>query len=90
MKTEEICRKYVDFGKEEMKTLIYCLVEDSTVYEEKTAYGVSVEIPEKGESVCISDLTTYKEEAEHLLDLLATGFVTPVAVKDIVEDWLGR
>lgn len=85
---EEICRKIVNLGKPEMMTVVYSLtVEERSEY---SGFGVSVRIPERNDYACVRDITTYRGEAERLIDIMATGFVTPVSVMDIVEDWLGR
>ena len=51
-------------------------------------YGVSVEL--EGEQVTVRQITTSCKEIRELLDLLVRGQVTPVTVRDVVEDWLLR
>ena len=51
-------------------------------------YGVSVENERTGEFSHVEDVTTQKQQAEQLLDLLAQGQVTAVSLKEIVEDFV--
>ena len=51
-------------------------------------YGIAAEF--KGERAVIEDLTSHREEIEELALKLRKGRVTPVALRDVVEDWLLR
>jgi len=51
-------------------------------------YGIRVEL--EGEQVNVRQITTSRKEIEELLEQLIRGGVTPVAVRDVVEDWLLR
>ncbi|MDD3347139.1 DUF6514 family protein [Oscillibacter sp.] len=62
----------------------YLLVQESTGGME--TYGVSVECGE--EQDLLPDLTISKWRVSALLEMLARGSVTPVTLRDIVEDWL--
>ena len=85
----EICRKLISFDCDYNVTLVYCLVTDDIKGErEAFQYGVSIEIPEKNEEEIIRNITPRKEKAMWLLDLLASNFVTPVTLKDVVYDCL--
>lgn len=55
---------------------------------ETTHYGVQASW--RREEVCIPDITTRKEAAGELLELLRRGSVPPLALRDVVEDWLER
>ena len=70
-----------------MGMLRYFLLEGQT--EDGTMdYGVQVELAE--ECVCVPHITPVRSEAVSLLKAMRRGSVTPVAVRDIVEDWLLR
>ena len=51
-------------------------------------YGIAAEF--KGERAVIENLTSHREEIEGLALKLRKGRVTPVALRDVVEDWLLR
>ncbi|MBQ2995715.1 MAG: hypothetical protein IJE22_00575 [Oscillibacter sp.] len=51
-------------------------------------YGIRAEW--RGEVEAVSDITTRKEDAEALLELLRRCGVPPIALRDVVEDWLER
>ena len=51
-------------------------------------YGISVESDE--EQVTVRQITTKREDIEELLERLIRGGVTPIAVRDVMEDWLLR
>jgi len=57
-----------------------------TERRELCAYGICVEYQE--EMVEISHITPSRQRIMALLRLLMNGCVTPVAVRDVVEDWL--
>lgn len=63
----------------------YYLLEDETD-EGRPLYGIQVEYG--GERMSILELTCSRQRAEALLGLLIRGCVTPVTVRDVVEDWL--
>lgn len=50
------------------------------------SYGVEVEL--EGESAAVPDLSPSRRRVEELADRLARGTVTPVALRDVVDDWL--
>ena len=91
MKMTEICRKITDFGNDRKRTLIYLITDDKCSvpeYAHCTEYGVGIQILETQESAYIHNITCDIRQATELVDLLATGFVTPVSLRDIVDDWL--
>ena len=55
---------------------------------ELTQYGVRASW--QGEEVSVPALTAKREGAMELLELLRRGAVPPIAVRDVVEDWLER
>ena len=59
-----------------------------TVEEGFARYGIRV--CWRGETAEAADITTKREEALALLRLLRRGNVTPIALRDVVEDWLER
>lgn len=88
MEKNELCRKIITFENGERRTLIYSVVvtEDETV--PKRRFGAGIEIPETGESRTVSDISSDREKVLGLIDVLATGFVTPVSLGDVVYDFL--
>lgn len=53
---------------------------------ENRSYGVSVET--ERETAQVLDLTPSRQKAECLANSLARGAVTPVCLRDVVDDWL--
>ena len=62
--------------------LYYSLLED------EGEYGVQVTMGE--EAMSLRRITSVREDALSLLCALRRGTVTPVTLKDVVEDWLLR
>lgn len=62
----------------------YLLVE--TLENDTEMYGVSVEY--RTERAEIPAITVFRRRAEALAELLRRGGVTPVAARDVTEDWL--
>ncbi len=50
-------------------------------------YGVEVR-SSSGDGDCVLEITVCREEAVVLLHLLARNTVTPVTLRDVIEDWL--
>ena len=63
----------------------YFLLEEQ-LEDHAAVYGVSVEYG--GEEDSVRRLAGSREQVEALLAALARGSVTPVALRDEVEDWL--
>ncbi len=61
----------------------YLLEED---LEEPGSYGVQVEL--EGETAAVRDLSPSREKVQALAETLAKGAVTPVTLRDVVDDWL--
>lgn len=51
-------------------------------------YGIRISW--RGETEEIADITTGRGEVLAFLELLRRGKVTPVSLRDVVEDWLER
>jgi len=84
MKETEYCRKTVNLGRYGRRTLVYSLLSN-----ERGGFGVSIAIPEFGETEIVEDIVPDRGTVLSLLDMLATNFVTPVSLRDVLEDWLG-
>jgi hypothetical protein len=56
--------------------------------EEGTSYGIEVALEDTGEVASVEDITVDETRAVRLLRLLTRGTVTPVALRDVVEDFL--
>ncbi len=63
----------------------YYLLEEETV-NSGPSYGVEVEL--EGETAAVRDLSPSRQKAAELAEVLAQGTVTPVALRDVVDDWL--
>ena len=61
----------------------YLLEQDG---EDPGSYGVLIEL--EGEEATAADLSPCRERVEALARALVRGVVTPVALRDIVDDWL--
>lgn len=66
-------------------SLDYWLLTDQTCWGE--SFGIAI-TDSTGAEEAIRHITTHRDEAEHLLRLLAGGGVTPVTAEDIVSDYL--
>lgn len=73
-------------GKE--LAICYRLFEQSG--EGASHFGVAVEDQYTGECAVVEDVTTRRERAEQLLNLLERGQVTPVSLLEIVEDFVAE
>ncbi|WP_143162235.1 DUF6514 family protein [Sporobacter termitidis] len=88
----EICRKNAMLHPGQNNTLVYYIVvNDLKDFANDFAceiYGAGVTIVETGETEIVSDVTFSKNEIFSLIKLLSDHLVTPVAVSDVVSDWL--
>ena len=66
--------------------LEYHLLEESREDGRKD-YGIAV-CSSSGDGDCVRGITVCWEEATALLHLLARNTVTPVTLRDVMEDWL--
>lgn len=55
--------------------------------KERERYGIKIEA-EDGEAESVPDVTVSAEGIRRLLDILVRNTVTPVTLRDIIEDWL--
>ncbi len=62
----------------------YYLLGEGT--EESGSYGVLVEMD--GEEASAADLSPSRQRVLELAEALVRGAVTPVALRDVVDDWL--
>ena len=53
---------------------------------ERESYGVIIELED--EAAAVPDLSSSRERVQALTETLIRGGVTPIALRDIVEDWL--
>ena len=67
------------------RTIRYDLLVEELAADVET-YGVSASM--EGEETSIAYLTISQRRIETLLERLRRGSVTPVALRDVVEDWL--
>lgn len=54
------------------------------------SYGVTVTNELTGETATISDITESLDSSEQLFDRLLTGCVTPLCLKEVVEDFVAE
>lgn len=52
------------------------------------SYGVKIEEKGSGQSCAVPHITTSAERIDQLCELLLSGCVTPVTLRDVVLDWL--
>lgn len=67
-------------------TVRYCLVEER-LRTESVSYGIEVSTS-AGERACVRDITDSYDGIRALLELLIRNTVTPVTLRDVIEDWL--
>lgn len=65
------------------KARYYLLEEDA---EDSGAYGVQIEL--EGEAASVPDLSPSRQKVLELAGALVRGAVTPVGLRDVVDDWL--
>lgn len=92
MRHMEICRKRTNLNTERSFTLIYYVTVDElnepSSGMELESFGVGVTICENGETGIVPNVTFSRTGVLSLAASLAFHLVTPVTVRDIVEDWL--
>jgi hypothetical protein len=75
-------------------SLAYYLIQNSCAadgLENKSVYGIRVELLEMGKLVEASelkDITSSNEKGKYLLALLSKNAVTPVSLSDVIEDFM--
>ena len=68
----------------------YILVDEMEVAEGFSceSYGVKVADLARGEAESVPNITVSVSRIDELIDLLIRNLVTPVTLRDVVEDWL--
>lgn len=69
-----------------MQNMIYYYLLTEVLEDQSQTYGIMVEY--LGEETAISEISTFRERIELLLEILRRGSVTPVATRDVIDDWL--
>ncbi len=82
MQKIEMCRKITGLGQAGQCTLVYSVIEDSP------DFGISIQITEIEEEETVLNITRNETEIKELCDMLASNFVTPIALRDVVYDWI--
>lgn len=78
----------IAFGQSECcgaAVFYYLMVEEAAGIER---YGLQVR--QGNETETVEDITSSQRQIQALLGVMARGGVTPVAVREVVEDWLNR
>ena len=65
-----------------------CLSSQARYYllEEDGNFGVQIEL--EGEEASVRDLSPSRQKVQDLAEALIRGTVTPVGLRDVVDDWL--
>ena len=65
-----------------------CLSSQARYYllEEAGNFGVQIEL--EGEEASVRDLSPSRQKVQDLAEALVQGTVTPVGLRDVVDDWL--
>lgn len=80
--------KYAEEHYVDLKGLSHCLEYRLLVEAgEPCRYGVAV-LDRNGDCARVRDVTTRRERAEQMLELLRRNLVTPVTLREVVEDLL--
>lgn len=92
MRKIEVCRKNLRLGGGNISELVYYITVDEilsnngvTVLEN---YGVGIRKCENGEEDSIRGITANSRKIGLILDLLASGSVTPIGLRDVLSDML--
>lgn len=80
MTKTEMCRKITGLNGKR-RTLIYYLTDEGEV---TARYGVAIQLMESDEEKEIRRLSNDIERIEKLIDILATDFITPNLLPDVV------
>ena len=84
MEKTEMCRKVTGLNSGK-RTLVYYLIDDGG---DRARYGVSILLEESNDEKEIRRLSNDRERAEKLIDLLATDFITPGILDNVVYEFL--
>ena len=91
---EEMARKTILRENGGESTFIYYLTESvpeprfQTGAQDTRRYGVCISDERGEERLAVNDVTSVRDRAVHLVDTLARNSVTPVALYDVVYDWI--
>ena len=91
MQRQYQCSCFLKTDENEKLKFDYYIVSESKVFfnEEKPRFTYGIEIIDyNNKSEAISDISINKEEVIKMIDILAKNVVSPVHLKDIVEDML--
>ncbi len=91
MREIEYCRKKISPGAENNYEVVYYITVDDILGNNEAVlenYGVGIRL-ENGEEDKIRGITFDAEKIEVILRILSNGTVTPVGLRDVIEDMLG-
>lgn len=93
MEKTEICRKVLHLRQNDQMTLVYSLISelgsDDSAGIDVCCYGIEILCPERNESANVRNITVSLPKISAMLDKIASGFVTPVTLRDVVLDLIG-
>ena len=93
MEKTEICRKVLHLRQNDQITLVYSLISElgceESVGVDVCCYGIEIQCEERNESACVRNITVSLPKVSAMLDKIASGFVTPVTLRDVVLDLIG-
>jgi len=90
MREIEYCRKCFETECGNSHEIVYYITVDDVLGNDQIVfenYGVGVKL-ENGEDEKIRGVTIYAKKIEMILEFIANGTVTPVALKDVLYDLL--
>jgi len=92
MRKIEVCRKRVDLGGDNDTELVYYITVDeilspngATILEN---YGVGIRKSGSDEEDSIRGITADSRKIGLIIDMLSSGTVTPVGLRDVLSDML--
>ena len=80
---KHVFRKEICMWGGQTRTLEYSVICDRII-----DYGLSVKVEESGEECILRHISTDKSLIEGLLNAIADNTVTPVALCEVVSDWI--
>ena len=93
MEKTEICRKVLHLRQNDQMTLVYSLVSelgsDEYAGVDVCCYGIEIFCPERNEVANVRNITVSLPKISMMIDKIASGFVTPVTLTDVVLDLIG-
>ncbi|NLL46062.1 MAG: hypothetical protein GX250_04550 [Clostridiales bacterium] len=92
MRKIEVCRKNLRLGGEKVSELVYYITVDEIVSNNGVTvlenYGVGIRKNGNGEEDSIRGITGDARKIGLILDMLASGTVTPIGLRDVLADML--